>query len=91
MSAQPPDIEGFRKLQEVLVKAADDPAEREKLEKDPKTVLREAGLHVPDDHEVKIVHNTSTTVHLVVPSKGHRWEELDTKETNVHTLCEVGF
>jgi hypothetical protein len=53
----------------VIAKAWRDPAFKAKLVANPKAVLTEAGVTFPADATVRVVENTATHVHLVLPAK----------------------
>ena len=53
----------------VVAKAWRDPAFKAKLIADPQAVLREAGMAVPAGVTVKVVENTATHLHFVLPPK----------------------
>ncbi len=54
---------------ELVAKAWDDPALRQKLLSDPAGVLKEHGLLLPAGVQLKVVENTDQMVHLVIPKK----------------------
>ena len=45
-----------------------DEAFRARLQSDPKAVLKEMGDEIPDDVQVKVVHDTDTVKYLHIPS-----------------------
>lgn len=51
----------------ITAKAWSDPAFKARLLSDPHVALREAGIDIPAGKTVKVVENTSDTVHLVLP------------------------
>ena len=53
----------------IIARAWRDPAFKAKLMADPHGVLEEAGLQVRDGVTVKVVENTDTHHHLVLPPK----------------------
>ena len=53
----------------LVAKAWRDPAFKAKLIADPQAVLREAGMAVPAGVTVKVVENTGTHLHFVLPPK----------------------
>ena len=46
-----------------------DEALKQRFMADPKTVLAEYGMDVPDGMDVNIIENTDTTVHITLPVK----------------------
>ena len=56
-------------LGKVIARAWRDPAFKAKLIADPQAVLREAGMAVPAGATVKVVQNTGTHLHFVLPPK----------------------
>ncbi len=53
----------------VVAKAWSDDAFKAQLLSDPAAALKEAGVAVPDGVEVKVVENTETLFHLVLPPR----------------------
>ncbi|MBO06546.1 MAG: NHLP leader peptide family natural product precursor [Parcubacteria group bacterium] len=53
----------------IVAKAWQDAEFKAKLMVDPKSVLKENGVEVPERSEVKIVENTDTLVHFTLPPK----------------------
>jgi hypothetical protein len=53
----------------IIARAWRDPAFKAKLLADPHTTLKEAGVAVPEGVTVKVVENTDTHHHLVLPPK----------------------
>ena len=56
---------GFYKS--VILRAAESPAFRERLVREPAAVLREAGIVLPEGLKVTFVENTRDVVHIVIP------------------------
>src|SRR5207344_1113743 len=56
-------------LGKVIARAWRDPAFKAKLVADPKAVLNEAGVTFPADVAVRVVEDTATHFHLVLPPK----------------------
>jgi hypothetical protein len=54
----------------VMAQAAGDPAFRMRLMADPVATMRAAGIAIPDGVTVKVVENTDTLMHLVLPAVG---------------------
>jgi hypothetical protein len=53
----------------IIARAWRDPAFKAKLLADPHAALKDAGVSVPAGVTVKVVENTDTHVHLVLPPK----------------------
>jgi hypothetical protein len=53
----------------IVAKAWQDAEFKAKLMADPKSVLKENGVEVPERSEVKIVENTDKLVHFTLPPK----------------------
>ena len=53
----------------IIAKAWRDPAFKAKLIADPQATLKQAGVPVPAGVTVKVVENTDTHFHLVLPPK----------------------
>jgi Nitrile hydratase, alpha chain len=51
----------------VLLQAGRDPEYRSRLLADPKEVLQEAGLQIPDNTSVRVLENRFDRLHLVIP------------------------
>ncbi len=52
----------------VMAQAIGDPVFRMRLMADPVATMRAAGMTVPDGVAVKVVENTDTLLHLVLPA-----------------------
>jgi hypothetical protein len=61
--------EWARGIGQVVANAWADPDYKARLKTDPSSVLREQGLEVPDDVEVRIVENTDDVVYFTLPSE----------------------
>jgi hypothetical protein len=91
MSPDPRTIAGFQRLQKALQNAATDPDLRQRLLENPREMLAEAELEIPDDVELVVHENSSKRVHLVIPSRVMDWDELDIEAVNVVLILECGF
>lgn len=58
-----------RKHARIVAKAWNDPEFKRRLIKDPKKVLQEEGIDVPDHVEIRVVENTDTVFYLTIPPK----------------------
>jgi hypothetical protein len=54
----------------VMAQADNDPAFRQLLIADPVATMKAAGMAIPDGVAVKVVENTDTVMHLVLPAVG---------------------
>jgi hypothetical protein len=54
-------------LAEVIVRTWQDDAQRARLLADPATVLRDAGMQLPDGVRVTVLEDTATVMHVSVP------------------------
>src|SRR5437899_455405 len=54
---------------QIVARAWQDAAFKQRLLADPAAVLREHGLHVPPDIEVKVVEDTAQVYHLTLPRR----------------------
>lgn len=61
--------EGARKFAMVVERAWRDPVFKARLLAEPHVALALLGLEVPSGMTVKVVENTETVVHLVLPAK----------------------
>ena len=57
-----------------------DEALKARLMSDPKAVLKEHGLDVPDGIDVKVVENADDCVHITLPAPPARHHELSDEE-----------
>lgn len=64
------------KLSRIVKKAREDEAFKLRLCNNATEVLKEEGLSVPEGMEIKVVENTETVVHIVLPAK-HAGTPLD--------------
>jgi len=55
--------------EKIVKKAWNDEGFKKRLLSSPAAVLKEEGLEPPKDTQVKIIENTSSTVHLTLPAK----------------------
>jgi len=53
----------------VVARAWRDAAFRQRLLAEPVATLREAGIAVPDDVQVRVVEDTDTLIHLILPAR----------------------
>lgn len=53
---------------QVIAQALIDPAFRDRLIADPKSVMAEKGLEIPDDIQINVVKETPNTYYLVLPA-----------------------
>jgi 1,2-phenylacetyl-CoA epoxidase catalytic subunit len=67
LSFDPRQVKGFRILEELGIRALDDPAFRKELIEHPEDTLRKAGLEVPKDVKIIVHENTEHELHLVLP------------------------
>jgi hypothetical protein len=58
-----------RKVGQLLIKVWEDPTFKRRLVADPRAVLQEHGLPLPDGQAVRVVEDTAETVHLILPPK----------------------
>lgn len=76
----------------VIAQAWRDPAFKAKLIAEPSAILKEAGVAVPAGLTVKVVENTATHVHFVLPPKpaGELSDEaLDKASGAVSDFCRL--
>lgn len=59
-----------------------DDALKKRFMSDPKAVLAEHGLEVPEDIDVRVVENTDNTVHITLPGPPKKPTELSDDELN---------
>lgn len=56
-------------LQQIIAQAWSDPAFKQQLIDNPATVLKQHGLDIPADKEIRVVEDDAQTAHLVIPEK----------------------
>lgn len=61
--------EQAKKMGQLIAKCWSDDSFKQKLMSDPKSVLKENGVDIPEGLEVKMVENTDNVFHLVIPAK----------------------
>jgi hypothetical protein len=59
-----------RKMKEILAELYMDPGLMSRFQKDPKAVLQEKGINVPEDREFKVFADTEKVRHIVIPYLG---------------------
>lgn len=84
----PREIEAFKILQGVTARALADDDYRHRLYDDPKSVLAEAGLEMPECMEVAVHQNRAGMFHLVLPEPLPADQQLDLDSLN---LRGIGF
>lgn len=52
----------------VMARAWSDDAYKARLQEDPASVLKDAGIDIPPDINLKVVENTSSIRHIVLPA-----------------------
>lgn len=67
-------------LNKLVVACWKDDALKERFMTDPKAILAEYGMDVPENLMVKIVENTSDTVHITIPQAPENHQELSDVE-----------
>ena len=88
MSSGNPE-KGLQILNEIAAQALEDDGYRQRLVDDPASVLREAGLTVPEGVTLTVHENTETDIHLVLPSRLEG--ELEFDELNLLILAHHIF
>jgi len=58
-----------KQLAQIVTRAWSDEGFKARLLREPAQVLREHGISVPDDVEIRVVENTDRIVHLVLPPR----------------------
>ena len=69
MAEQPQQNDATRAFQKVVAKAWADPAFKARLTADPKSVLTEHGVSIPESMDVRVVENSDSVVHFTLPAK----------------------
>lgn len=65
-----------RRMGKVIAMAWTDAGFRDRLRREPDKVLTEAGVSLPQGRRVRLVEDTTDTVHVVIPTRpGHLSDE----------------
>lgn len=72
--------EAQKNFGKIVAKAWSDDGFKAKLMSDPKAVLKDNGVDVPDSIDVKVVENTDKVVHFTLPPKPTKGDELSDAE-----------
>ncbi len=75
--------ERIKKMQQIIAKAWMDEGFKQRLLSNPGLALKEEGVEMPPDVEVRIAENTAKVLHFVLPAKPSREELSDEQLTNV--------
>jgi hypothetical protein len=89
MSPDRPTIRGLDHLQRVAATALGDDAYRERLVNEPRTVLTEEGLTVPDRVQITVCENTADHIYLVLPTGIKEAHQLSPGETDLTELNQM--
>lgn len=74
---------------EVVARASSDDDFRAKLTADPRAVLTEAGINVPEGKTINVVQNTANESYLVLPDPETAGDELLTRSSGGATGCSA--
>ena len=82
-----------KKGAKVVAKAMSDEAFKNELKANPRKVLAEEGIEVPEGKEIKVVENTRDEAYLVIPyaEEGLSMEELETRVTKSRLSVALGL
>ena len=69
-----------KNYQKIIARAWADAEFAERLSSDPKGVLAEQGIEVPDEFEVKVTHANANELHIIIPPMPEGFEELGDEE-----------
>jgi len=75
-------------MKEILVELFNDPELMARFQADPKAVLQEKGVEVPDDITFQVVTDTAQVRHIVLPYLGS--EKIDSVEEFEERLSKSG-
>jgi hypothetical protein len=87
----PHRVKGLTALDRIAARALAEPEFREQLLRDPKRVLRDAGLRIPDDVDVVVHENTPKAVHVVLPAELVPEESLENQEVDLRLIAATHF
>jgi hypothetical protein len=87
-------METVMSISKVIGRAWADPAYKAKLLQDPHAVLTEAGVNVPAGGKVRVVEDTATIKHFILPAaprdaSGLSEQELEKIAGGAHTIACV--
>jgi hypothetical protein len=88
---KPHRVRGLTELDRIAARALAEPDFREQLLRDPKRVLRAAGLHIPDEVDVVVHENTHETVHIVLPAELVPEDSLENQEVDLRLIVATHF
>ena len=78
-----------QKMGKVIARAWTDEQYKKRLHSNPHETLAEAGIQVPKTHKIKVLEDTSDTVHVVVPARPGHMTDQQLKDDKVHPdLCK---
>ncbi|HEV2438727.1 MAG TPA: NHLP leader peptide family RiPP precursor [bacterium] len=69
MAKDPRQAEWVKKMAQLVAKAWSDPGFKKQLLSNPKQVLAANGIDVPAGMDVRLVENSETVMHVVLPAK----------------------
>lgn len=69
MSNAEPQNDSRQALQKIVARSWSEPAFKARFAADPRSVLVEHGLSVPEGLEIKVVENSDQVVHLTLPAR----------------------
>ncbi len=76
-----------KKMSELIMELYANPELKQDLLNDPKSVLKDKGFSIPEDTEIRVVEDTKTVKHVVLPylepSEKLTPEELETRLTKI--------
>ena len=78
-----------KQFSQIIARAWTDEEFKARLLREPAQVLRENGISLPDDVEVRVVENTRNVIHLVIPPRpdGELTEEQLEKVSAASACC----
>ena len=72
--------EGSNNLGDLFAACWKDDALKARFMSEPKTVMAEYGIHMPDGMDVKVVENSDNCVHIAMPEAPHGHDDLSDEE-----------
>jgi Nitrile hydratase, alpha chain len=87
----PHRVRGLTELDRIAGRALAEPEFREQLLRDPKRVLRDAGLRIPDEVDVVVHENTPETIHIVLPAELVPEDSLENQEVDLRLIVATHF
>ncbi len=77
-------------IEQIVARAWEDPAFKQELLNNPKAVLAEAGVEVPDNVDLKILEETPNNLYLIVPKEAVSETAVEEEKTVDALIARAG-